>query len=121
MACYGTDYRKMIAKLVLRLLAKGPRPIRAVMANVEASESTLQRVIKEMVEEGVIVDRGSAGHFGYPMRGNSQRAYGLPLGDAGAADDFEDVELPRLRSRPRKGSGVIAPAPYVTGYRWGNV
>ena len=49
------------------------------------------------------------------------RAYGLPgLANTGD-DDIDEIERAQRRPSKRKGSGVIAPQPYATGYRWGNV
>lgn len=121
MAYYGPDYSKTIEKLVLKALVGGPRPILSLVAMVDASESAVRRVVASMVETGTLKDCGSASRFGYAMRSGAVKAYGLPDDAPDGPEDLAEIEAAQLRPRSKSGSGVIAPPPYATGYRWGNV
>lgn len=100
---------------------RGPRPIIVIAGDLRLPESDVRKAIDVMVEAGRLEDYGSANRWGYKMRGSRVLAYGLPgLGNSGA-DDLDEVEFHQRRRGKASGSGVIAPAPYATGYRWGNV
>jgi len=115
------DFDQVVQREILKAVESRPRTIMSLLMVVPVSESGLRRLVFKLIADGKLRDYGSAANFGYVVNSSAVRAYGLP-GDVEAGDaDLDVVEAAQLRRRSKSGSGVIAPQPYATGYRWGNV
>lgn len=112
---------ELVEQKVLQAVANGPRPMLSIIGAVDEAESTVRRAASILMARGELIDCGMASAYGYAMRGLNTRAYGLPSVAVAQADDLDEIEQVQLRPRSKSGSGVIAPPPYATGYRWGNV
>lgn len=116
-----TNYIETVEAMILQSVAGSPRPILSIIGAVDAPESTVRRAVTVLMARGELKDCGLASLHGYSMRGTNVHAYGLPKHALDSPEDLEEVEAEQLRPRSKSGSGVIAPPPYATGYRWGNV
>lgn len=102
---------------ILALVAGGPMPTVVISRRLNVKLSSCTATIWRMCESGKLEVHGSAKRFGWDVRNSKTLAYGRPQG---FEEDEVDV-LRRVRGGQKAGSGVIAPQPYATGYRWGNV
>jgi hypothetical protein len=116
-----TDLDAALQAAILGQVRRGPRPVIVIAGDLRVTDDEVRKAVNAMVDAGALEDYGSANNWGYKMRSTSVRAYGLPgLANTGD-DDIDEIERAQRRPSKRKGSGVIAPQPYATGYRWGNV
>jgi hypothetical protein len=121
MGRHKKGYADIVEDLVLKAVAGGPRPILSIIGAVDAPETSVRRAVSMLLAMEKLKDCGVATKFGYSMRGTNARAYGLPCDASSGSEDLDEIEDAQLRPRKKSGSGVIAPPPYATGYRWGNV
>lgn len=102
---------------ILAVTAAKPMPAIQISKRLNVKLSTCTATIARMLDSGKLAVRGTAMSFGWDVRNTKVLAYGHPL-------EFEEDDamlLRRVRAGRKAGSGVIAPQPYATGYRWGNV
>jgi hypothetical protein len=102
---------------ILALTERGPMPASVMAKRLNARLNSCTATVSRMVSNGKLEVHGPAKRFGWDVRNMRVLAYGHPR----EADEDEVVVLQRVRQGRRPGSGVIAPQPYATGYRWGNV
>lgn len=111
--------------LVLDVLRHGPLPIHTVARRLNRNTSVIRMAMMRMADRGQIELYGTAGTLGIDASKLNARCFGLPralpFGWDEADDGGDDGDAPQRPAAPRplsKGSGVVAPAPYATGFRW---
>lgn len=107
---------------VLACLAQGPLPNREIARRLDYPVTLMGAEVYNMEKAGLIKVVGTAHEAGFVAGYNATtKAFGLP--DCPLLPGVVDREAARRRQlrplRSRGGSGVIAPPPYVTGFRWG--
>lgn len=114
-----------LQRQVLDVLAQGPMPIATVARILNRDVNTMRGAMHYMLGKRVIEFYGTARALGLDAPFGQTKCYGVPrpAGAAAAAvdDEGDDVPQPAPAARRQQGSGVVAPAPYATGFRWWNV
>lgn len=114
-----------LEKLVLDALQQGPLPTATVARRLNRDASVIRSTMRRMAGHGLIEPYGTAGRLGIEASKLTAQCFGLPRPlplDCDEADEgADDGEGPQGQAAPRplsRGSGVVAPAPYATGFRW---
>jgi hypothetical protein len=112
-----------LRRRILECLAEWPLPKREIARRIDGERERVGVEIYNMQKVGLVKVCGTAHEAGFVDGYNSTtKAFGLP--DFPLLPGAVDREAATLRGRqPRpsrnRGSGVIAPPPYRTGFRWG--